>query len=81
MSNYTTEEVETILNRVCSDVICILDPDRYKINPELHLHNTEFDHETQEIILQGEGEERRFGVESIESIVKNEQTADGLGLQ
>jgi hypothetical protein len=77
--SYTTEDLQEKLAEF-GEIILVMDSDAYAERPELHLHDTEFDHDKQQIWLSLANGGATFDAENVETWVYHEQTLDELGI-
>lgn len=79
MAEYTTEDIEAALNRD-GELILVLDSDGYAENPELHLHDTGFNHDSGEVRLSLSDGTVWFPASAVESLTRHKQSTGDLGL-
>lgn len=75
---YTTEDIEDALE-ARGELLLTLDSDSYN-TVELHLHDTSFDHDNGEVVLELADGTVGFMAESVESIAVHQQTTEELGI-
>jgi len=79
MSDYTTEDLEDALNKY-GELILQMDSDGYPNPPELHLHDTTFEHSSGDIMLSLSDGVFEFSASAVEGIAWHKQSTDDLGL-
>lgn len=77
--SYSTEYIEELLEEK-GELIAVMESDGYGNNPELHLHDTTFDHAEGRIVLGLADGEVVLEADSIETLAYHEQTTEELGI-
>lgn len=80
MTDYTTEEIEEMLTKQYGELILVMDSDGYDEPPELHIHDTVFDHDNQRIIHHLTDGGMEFSVDAVETVNWHMQSSGDLGL-
>lgn len=76
---YTSEDIEEALNDR-GELLLQLESDGYPSPVELHLHDTEFFHSVNEIVLQLSDGQFAFKASRVEGLAIHQQSTSDLGL-
>jgi len=79
MSDYTVDDVRTALEQ-SGELLVVLESDGYAGPIELHLHDTSFDEDRDEVLLSLSDGQMQFKVSSIESLTRHMQSTEEIGL-
>lgn len=78
--SYTTKEIQDLLEANFGELILIMDSDAYDEHPELHVHDTTFHHNDNQIELDLTDGKIRLDADNIESWAYHQQSLDDLGI-
>jgi hypothetical protein len=79
MADYTTEDIEAALHRD-GELIVVLGSDAYAEKPELHIHDTSFNHDSGEVRVELSDGTVWFPASDVESLTRHKQSTADLGL-
>jgi len=80
MADYSTEDIEMALEE-SGELLLRMESDGYPTDPELHLHDTTFDHGRGEIIIECADGQVQFPASAIEAVARHEQSIHELGFE